>query len=114
MKYLIILMIIILQGCATTQLKEAQNLSEIQGMTQSLCIKGVLVSMRMSQCTKIEEELVNPQMLILSCAAHSKERQNTIWLLNDFFIMPQETIIPEGITLLCSDPTTIIGTTEKD
>ena len=111
MKYFIILLMIIFQGCATTQ--SGKTLKDFRS-TSSLCIDGLLINMYASKCDIIEKREIKEQLVLLSCVKHSKEKQDTVWLLNDFFLMPQGSHIPANIKPICGDPLGIVGTTEKD
>tara|TARA_B100000131_G_C17820911_1_gene493668 strand:- start:136 stop:465 length:330 start_codon:yes stop_codon:yes gene_type:complete len=109
MKYIILALLFLSQGCATP----AKSLKDFK-TTKSICVDGVLINMYAGKCDEVGKKQIAENIHLLTCLKNSKEKQDTIWLLNDFFILPQGSAVPRGIMPLCGDPHVILGTAEKD
>jgi len=109
MKYIILALVFLSQGCAAP----AKSLKDFK-TTKSICVDGVLVNMYAEQCDEVGQKRITENINLLTCLKNSRKKQDVIWVLNDFFILPQGSAVPKGIMPLCGDPHVILGTAEKD
>jgi hypothetical protein len=118
LKYILplgVILLLNLTNCATTSSNNDQNnLLDNFDTSNSMCTDAIILHMKAAKCEEIVKEVIDPSLTMLTCVQFEEDAPTSVWLLNDFFAIPQRKTIPDDLLPICADSNSIIATAEKD